>query len=63
LAALKKVLQPVTEPKFSGDTAVVACIRSISVQMKDGARQKPIDQNVNVRLKKSGSAWVITALE
>ena len=61
--SVKMVLQPVSEPKFSGDTAVVACIRSISVQMKDGARQKPIDQNVNVRLKKSGSAWVITALE
>jgi len=59
----KMVLQPVSQPKFSGDTAVVACIRSINVQMKDGARQKPIDQNVNVRLKKSGSAWVITALE
>ncbi len=59
----KMVLQPVGQPKFAGDTATVACIRSVTVQMKDGTRQRPIDQNVTVRLKKSGAGWVITALE
>ncbi|MEP6535865.1 MAG: protein kinase [Bryobacteraceae bacterium] len=59
----KMVLQPVAQPKIAGDTASVACIRSVTVQMRDGARQRPIDQNVTVRLKKSGAAWVIAALE
>ena len=59
----KMVLQPVGQPKFAADTATISCIRSITVQMKDGTRQRPVDQNVVVRLKKSGATWVITALE
>jgi hypothetical protein len=31
--------------------------------MKDGSRQKPVEQNVIVHLKKSGGNWVITAIE
>ncbi len=59
----KMVLQPVGQPKFTGDTVAIACVRSVTAQMKDGTRQRPIDQNVTVRLKKSGLGWVITALE
>ncbi len=59
----KMVLQPLGPPKFADDTATIACKRNITVQMKDGTRQRPIEQNVTVRLKKSGAAWVITALE
>ena len=57
------VLQPLGQSKFAGDAATIACKRAITVQMKDGTRQRPIEQNVTVRLKKSGAAWVITALE
>ncbi len=59
----KMVLQPLGQSKFAGDAATIACRRAIAVQMKDGTRQRPIEQNVTVRLKKSGAAWVITALE
>jgi hypothetical protein len=61
--AAKLVLQPSGPPKFTGDTASVSCKRSVTVQMKDGTRQKPVEQNVTVHLKKSGPSWVITALE
>jgi hypothetical protein len=59
----KMTLQPLGTPKVSGDTATIACKRSITAQMKDGTRQRPIEQNVTVRMTKSGAAWVITALE
>jgi serine/threonine protein kinase len=61
--AAKLVLQPSGPPKFTGDTASVSCKRSVTVQMKDGTRQKPVQQSVIVHLKKSGPSWVITALE
>jgi serine/threonine-protein kinase len=59
----KMTLQPQGSPKFSGDTATIACRRSITAQMKDGTRQRPAEQDVTVRLKKSGAAWVISALD
>jgi serine/threonine protein kinase len=59
----KLVLQPSGPPKFTGDTASVSCKRSVTVQMKDGSRQKPVEQNVIVHLKKSAGNWVITAIE
>jgi serine/threonine protein kinase len=61
--AAKLVLQPSGPPKFTGDTATIPCKRSVTVQMKDGTRQKPVEQNVIVHLKKSGPSWIITALE
>jgi hypothetical protein len=63
LSKIEMTLQPQGSPKFSGDTATIACRRSITAQMKDGTRQRPAEQDVTVRLKKSGAAWVISALD
>jgi serine/threonine-protein kinase len=61
--AAKISMQPVGDLKVSGDTAVIPCKRSLTIQMKDGARQSPPPQSVLVSLKKSGSGWVITSIQ
>jgi serine/threonine protein kinase len=60
----KVILQPTGDPQISGDTATVACKRSIWVQFKEESRpKKPVEDSVIISLRKSGTSWIIESLQ
>ena len=55
------ILQPIGEPKISGDTAVVPC-NSNSKTTMPGGQTTPHQKQVNVHLHKAGSGWIISSV-
>jgi serine/threonine-protein kinase len=55
-------LQPLEAPAVSGDTATVACTRSLSLTLKSGPRPPGVNEKVRVTLGKAGTGWVIRSI-
>jgi serine/threonine protein kinase/ketosteroid isomerase-like protein len=56
--SVQQDLVPLTEPAISGDQAMVRCRRLIRYEDERGP-QRPVDNEVNVVLRKQQGAWVI----
>jgi len=59
----KLTLQPIADPQISGDSATLTCRRSLIVELKDGSRPKPVQDQVTFRLQQSGSSWTIISMQ
>ena len=55
-------LENSTEPRISGDTAIVNCRRIVQITTPDG-KQRRNDSNVTVTLRKKGGNWIIETMQ
>ena len=55
-------LEPLQAPQIDNDTAVVRCRRAMSFHDGRG-QQKPLEDTVTIRLRKSGDQWVFEAIQ
>ena len=55
-------LEPLQAPQIDNDTAVARCRRVMSFHDERG-QQKPLEDTVTIRLRKSGDQWVFEAIQ
>jgi hypothetical protein len=62
---LRAYQMEILDPRISvtGDTAVVSCVRRISIDPRVGARPAPRSIPTVLRLKQSAGVWTIESVE